>query len=378
MFLFHERKYTETHKEMFKEFVKHIPALKKTKSPMVIDKERAIVNAVKAEIDNIPVVHCWNHIFQDTRQWLKKHGAPSKDISHYSDDLFELFHSESKMQYEQQLAVISEKWDGAFQNYYQKEIHPEVPLSIGRWALERLHIYNPYSGVTNNQSEGLNRVIKDLQDWKEAPVDCVLLSVYQLQSFYLNEIRRGIAGIGEYHLKSVYANIQPRQGLVDYIPTSTPGEVVERIKKGEGNITQIEELHTDVPPNDLPTRSLTIHARAQQLLEFNQISFDPKLHVFTVKGSSGVPRVVAVFPKESCSCPSTNGCYHLLVVKLSLGVQSTNSYSTRNLTRLRTNTRSTKDKRSGRKRPRTKDLDLGKNLMCISLLTEIFSGCLLF
>ena len=80
---------------MFKECVKRIPALKKTKSPMVIDKERA----VKAEIDNIPIVHCWNHIFQDIRQWLKKHGAPSKDISHYSDDLFELFHSESKMQY---------------------------------------------------------------------------------------------------------------------------------------------------------------------------------------------------------------------------------------------------------------------------------------
>ena len=85
--------------------------------------------------------------------------------------------------------------------------------------------------MTNNQSEGLNRVIKDLQGWKEAPVDCVILAVYQLQAFYLNEIRRGFAGIGEYHLRLDYANIQANHGLVDYIPTSTPEEVVEKIRE---------------------------------------------------------------------------------------------------------------------------------------------------
>ena len=41
-------------------------------------------------------------------------------------------------------------------------IDPDIPQSIGRWVLEELNIYNPYSGITNNQSERLNRVIKDL------------------------------------------------------------------------------------------------------------------------------------------------------------------------------------------------------------------------
>ena len=52
-----------------------------------------------------------------------------------------------------------------------------------------------------------------------------------------------------------------------------------------------EELHMEVPSNDLPTRSLSVHARAQQILALNQISFDPKIHVFTVKSSSGVPQL---------------------------------------------------------------------------------------
>ena len=221
--------------------------------------------------------------------------------------------------------------------------------------LKELHIYNPYSGVTNNQSEGLNRVIKDLQGWKEAPVDCVMLAVYQLQAYYLNKIRRGLAGIGEYHLKSDYASIQANHGLVDYIPTSTPEKVVERIKNGESTRIEEVQIKTELPDHP-PSRTPSVQPRAQQLLASNQISFDPKLHVFNAKGTSGVTRVVTIFPKESCSCPFTTGCYHILAVKLSLGAHF-DKPSTRNLTRLRSNTRSKKDKKSGRKRPRAKDLD---------------------
>ena len=39
-----------------------------------------------------------------------------------------------------------------------KEMHPSVPSEVARWVLEPLSLYNLYSGVTNNQSEGLNRV----------------------------------------------------------------------------------------------------------------------------------------------------------------------------------------------------------------------------
>ena len=115
MFLIHQRKFTETHREMFKECVAHIPALRKAKCPMVIDKERAFVNAAKAEMSNVPVVHCWNHIFQAMGLWLRKHGEPTQDIVVYSEDVFKLFLSVSEEQYEQQLAVASQRWDSAFE-----------------------------------------------------------------------------------------------------------------------------------------------------------------------------------------------------------------------------------------------------------------------
>jgi len=47
----------------------------------------------------------------------------------------------------------------------------QVDQSIGRWILESVRAYNPLSGVTTNQCEGFNTVLKQYQRWKEVPVD---------------------------------------------------------------------------------------------------------------------------------------------------------------------------------------------------------------
>ena len=56
------------------------------------------------------------------------------------------------------------------------------------------------------------------------------------------------------------------------------------------------------------------------ILDANSLSFDMKLHVLNIKGLSGITRVVTLFPKPSCSCPSTGECYHILAAKLSVGM----------------------------------------------------------
>jgi len=100
------------------------------------------------------------------------------------------FTSETTVLYTVVMNERSKSWDAQFQEYFKKQIHPDVDTHIGRWVHERYNSYNPYNGVTNNQSESLNRVTKDLQHWKEAPVDCMLLALYQLQAYYVNEIKR--------------------------------------------------------------------------------------------------------------------------------------------------------------------------------------------
>ena len=43
------------------------------------------------------------------------------------------------------------------------------------------HVSQLCSSITNNMSEGLNRVVKEFQSWKEAPLDTIVFALYQLQ-----------------------------------------------------------------------------------------------------------------------------------------------------------------------------------------------------
>ena len=57
-----------------------------------------------------------------------------------------------------------------------------------------IRVYSPFTGVTNNQSESFNAVLKRLVQWREVPSDVIILSLYHLQCYYNNEIERGFAG----------------------------------------------------------------------------------------------------------------------------------------------------------------------------------------
>ncbi len=163
------------------------------------DREKAIVNAIKQNLPAASLVYCWNHMLRNIKDWLQQHGAPATEVAVYMEDVFQLLHSSSAKEYNTSLKVVRQRWDAVLEEYDMKYSHTDIPTTIGRWVLEAFHIYNSYSRDTNNQSEGFNRVMKDLQGWKEAPLDCVVLALFLLQAHYTNEIKRGLSGMGEFH-----------------------------------------------------------------------------------------------------------------------------------------------------------------------------------
>ena len=117
--------------------------------------------------------------------------------------------------------------------------------------MEPLGIYSPLSGITTNQLECFNTLLKRYEQWREAPLDSMILGLYFLQMYYHNEVQRGYGGIGSYSLLSQYAFAAIP---LDEIKTSTvlsPEEIVDKIKNiqigcssidfSESNST--EELH---------------------------------------------------------------------------------------------------------------------------------------
>lgn len=134
----------------------------------------------------------------------------------------------------------------------------------------------------------------------------------------------------------------------------------------ENTSTNSDLEPTDQKPNSSQPLGNSIYSRAEDLIRNNKIIFNPQMHIFNVQGTKEV-RVVKLHPKENCSCPATGTCYHILGVKLSLGLKvSQSTTSERNLAQLCKATRSRKEKKTGRKRPRPNDVhvDTNKNNDC--------------
>jgi hypothetical protein len=83
-----------------------------------------------------------------------------------------------------------------------------VPEKTARWAIEKYRVYNIHSGVTTNMAEGFNTVMKRFLKWKEVPLDLLIHSLQELQTYYANEIQRAMCGIGQYHLLKEFSHYQ--------------------------------------------------------------------------------------------------------------------------------------------------------------------------
>jgi hypothetical protein len=293
LFLLHERKFARTHRTFFRHLKEVIPG--NCRVSIVTDRERAITTAITAEVPSLPQVFCWNHIFRDVRNWLVKHGATRKEIPLITSQLRTLFCQPSQQDYERKLGELKGVWSDPFREYYFQHIHKEVDMGIGRWRLESLGLYYGDSGITNNMSESLNRVVKALQNWKEAPVDAMVTALYQLQQYFINEIQRGMAGIGEYHLKPEYLNLKKDIQDLELVQALSIDELLQQMR-------QTATAYHNVEPTPIFSAESSHSLRPEGTHESIPATPSPSSPL------SGTSRPVPASPlTPSLPCPPTNG-----------------------------------------------------------------------
>ena len=109
-FLLHERKLASSHDEFMKFIASRFPSLSQSnhpiRFPLVTDEEQAICSAIDKWLPGFTRLRCWNHTFSAARFWLKKHGATSKEIPVYMEDLRSLFHASSIEEYQSDLKEL--------------------------------------------------------------------------------------------------------------------------------------------------------------------------------------------------------------------------------------------------------------------------------
>lgn len=138
---------------------------------------------------------CWNYFFKALERWVRTHKGKNVDIMTYRASLKKLLKCETKEEFNVTLKKESVLWDPAFKDHFETNIIPELDY-LGRWILEPLGHYCPYSVITTNCSEGMNNLMKSLNDYNEIPIDVAVLTFFKLSSYYINEIRRGFCNKG--------------------------------------------------------------------------------------------------------------------------------------------------------------------------------------
>ena len=197
-YMLHERKLEVTHDRFFRHMKTLCPELTtSTRVVIITDNEEAISNAIHENFPSLKHFLCWNHILQDCKRWLRAHGiSTSAEMSFYTDCVRSLFEATSLQSYKDMLIEFTTKWSQPFVEYFVDHCLKRIDR-IGAWELETYEM----ESATTNQSESFNYVLKRLQDWKEAPVDAMVLSLYRLSQYHVVEINRGRQSLGNYVLR---------------------------------------------------------------------------------------------------------------------------------------------------------------------------------
>lgn len=345
LFLFHERKHQSVHELLFSIFTKLI---KRTAGlPIVVDMEQGIVNAIKTKT-GLAVAGCWRHLREDVQRKMISVGIPLQVRNEIVDNVYSLLRSKSADAYSKQLEDFTKQWPEVITDYFMQNINGRIEHYV-HWSIHpKFNKYITEHGITTNQSEGFNWLLHDLQEWKEAPVDCVVLSFRLLQSYYLSEIKRGKSGLGTYTLHHEFNE------LAEEISTHSPNrchpkDIVTSIKEKK---IMFQESESETLKNQYGDNSKIL--RAQEIIQKDCISLSSKLGIFTVSDERNF-YFVKLFP-SSCSCPLKHGCIHLLAVQMALNMPIDQA-GMKNLTTVRKNARETKRAKPGRKKPRVGDVE---------------------
>ena len=85
-------------------------------------------------------------------------------------------------------------------DYFDNNLLGTITNYVGRWILDELDLYHPYSGITNNCSKSINAKLKLLTELKEREVDNIILFLYYIQSNDLADLVKSFCGVGEFTL----------------------------------------------------------------------------------------------------------------------------------------------------------------------------------
>jgi len=311
-FMIHERKVQEIHDLFWKTLTNKINfKCLEVNVPICVDREFALSNAVRKAVPNANVIFCSNHIRRDIREWIKRGNAKSDDYKIICTQIPLLMLTESEAEFEALYSRFAEKWSKDFCSYMNSCVKSDLrtcsAFNARRFAAFQENL------PTNNLSESLNFVIKQFLDWKELPLDTLVLKLVELQCNHLVELHRGINQMGNYRLKNAYKTFEFQLPLYAW---NNHHDISSSFKQMVTKSVALEEISQSVASNEV---------LAARCINMDFVSFVTKQRIWIVR-SVFDNRLYTLERNEKkknlelvCSCKKASMCYHKLAVMMSLG-----------------------------------------------------------
>ena len=355
--LLHESKSFEKHSTFFYELRKLLYFLKK-KVVVVVDRERALTKAITVQFPSWTIVHCWNHIKSDIKTKLYALNTSSTDRVILMRQIDQLLHSPDRDVYDKLFNAHSSQWSLAFKEYYIKYIEKDFMLYSARWRLKKLDLYSSRSGITNNSSESFNRVLKTLVRPK-FPSDLMMLTFYQLVSTKLLEVNRGLAMIGQFHLKQCYSKFKIQKTeihtgnlitdidrfialLRGYITEQDGKQSKKKKDDNQEKNRKLEESHKKQSTSQVVLAELVVAEK--------RIIYVKDAACYIITSHQNKKFAVTLSP-NTCHCPTTRKCYHIMAAEMVNGSFENLKPDTINLTMLKKKTFKKTINKIGKKKP---------------------------
>ncbi|RMZ95763.1 hypothetical protein BpHYR1_043262 [Brachionus plicatilis] len=356
-----------------------------------------VANAMTRYFPKLPLLRCWNHFYKSTERWINgsKHFT-NDDVGFYCESIRELLLQPTKQLFEQQLNNKINRYVNNLGRQFE---------NLAAWSVRPIakRLFNHFTGITTNQSEGLNNLFKLINNRTELPLDIIVFSLQKLSIYYSNEIKYGFGNRGVYRLRLEYKEMC----FVDtrYIRTRDTMEPTQIIKSlivnkdellrtagvkfttvsdsSEASDTDSDvDTETDIETNGpnsevesqieiineidlisnsnssvLKTNSSTL--KNTETLEGTlteddvsqdelmtkpyelKIKLDARLRLYLVEDEQKNLFQVKLLPKHSCICVEKGNCAHILAVQHLNGIDISNQYKLPNIAKI------TKAKNSG-------------------------------
>jgi len=110
-----------------------------------------------------------NHILQYVQRFLTTQGCSREEIKCYKYHRRFIFQQDTKEGSCEAITELKKAWMAEFTKYFDDHILSNLS-KFCKWAIQNLTNFDPYSSITQNQSESMNKPLKSLKKMERRPM----------------------------------------------------------------------------------------------------------------------------------------------------------------------------------------------------------------